>query len=86
VDFRTIIVSSLGTISNSTILNLSAIIGNKIKVIMNLWAKRLVISGLKGSFKIWLKGGNQLFYLMEPQKKYSMKELESKDTELEINR
>jgi hypothetical protein len=36
VDFRTIIVSSLEAIPNSTILNLSVIIGNKSKVIMNL--------------------------------------------------
>jgi hypothetical protein len=55
-EFRTIVVSSLGAVPNFTINNLSAIIGCNGRSVMQLWAKRMVMAALKGSFILWLRG------------------------------
>jgi hypothetical protein len=59
-------------------INLEKILGNKCKSVVGQWAKRLVTSAVKGSFKIWLKVGNTLAANMEP--KTSWEKMERKDT------
>jgi hypothetical protein len=82
-DFKTITVSSLGAIPNFTLKNLSTIIGSNSKAVMNLWAKRLVLAALKGSFLLWIKAAPQNFELM--QKTITMDELDDQDDEYENN-
>jgi hypothetical protein len=82
VVFKTIIVSSLGAIPNFTIRNLNSIIGGCSRSVMNLWAKRLVLAALKGSFLLWIKAAPEIYVLM--QKTITMDEMEQEDEELGI--
>jgi hypothetical protein len=76
-DFMIIIISSLDAVPNFTMLNLSTIIGNTNRTIMNLRTKRLVLVALKGSFLLWIKLAPQIFELM--QKTVTMDELEEQN-------
>jgi hypothetical protein len=48
-------VSSLDSLSHITYLTLKDHLNHKPKRIINIWAKRLVVAAIKGSFSIWLK-------------------------------
>jgi hypothetical protein len=82
VEFFTVIVSSLGAIPNRTILNLERILGNKCRSVVGLWAKRLVIAAIKGSLKIWLKGGNIFASNMQPNKSWDKMEDEDSNRDM----
>jgi hypothetical protein len=48
-------VSSLGSLNHITYLTLKDLLNKKPKRIINIWAKRLVVAAIKGSYNIWLK-------------------------------
>jgi hypothetical protein len=48
-------VSSLGSLNHATYLTLKDLLNHEPKRIINIWAKRLVVAAIKGSFNIWLK-------------------------------
>jgi hypothetical protein len=48
-------VSSLGSLNHITYLTLKDLLSHKPKKIINIWAKRLVVAAIKGSFRLWLK-------------------------------
>jgi hypothetical protein len=83
-EFRTIVVSSLGAIPNFTINNLSAIIGCNGRSVMQLWAKRMVMAALKGSFILWLRGGSNMANQMQGKRK-TIEKMEGKDMQLQLN-
>jgi hypothetical protein len=48
-------VLSLGSLNHITYLTLKDLLNHKPKRIIIIWAKRLVVAAIRGSFNIWLK-------------------------------
>jgi hypothetical protein len=48
-------VSSLGSLNHITYLTLKDLLNHKPKRTITIWAKRLVVAAIKGSYNIWLK-------------------------------
>jgi hypothetical protein len=56
VEFRSFIISSLGTIPGDTVSTFKSLIGKCPTSVVNLWMKRMVCDALKGSWLIWIGG------------------------------
>jgi hypothetical protein len=63
------IISSLGRISNLRLHNLSAILNSNCRSVTQLWVKRVLRAAFKGSFRLVLRGDNQLCLVMEQKKR-----------------
>jgi intracellular sulfur oxidation DsrE/DsrF family protein len=48
-------ISSLGSFDYNAKIELRMLLNTKVKSVINIWAKRLIVAAIKGSYNIWLK-------------------------------